>query len=72
MVIAVGIFVLASCERADCLCKYYDENNQILGYDSWDGDQVSSEQCVLFQNDSTVEVNGNDVVASSVSCSTSW
>lgn len=70
--IAAVILALSSCERSDCLCKYYDENNQILGYDSWDGDQVSNEQCALFQNDNTVEVNGDDVVASSVHCSTSW
>ena len=31
-----AVAFLSSCEPSDCLCKYYDENDQLLGYDSWD------------------------------------
>ncbi len=66
------VFAFAACEKSDCLCKYYNENEQVIGYDSWDGNDVSANQCQLFESDTTVEVNGTDVIASSVSCSTSW
>lgn len=67
-----AIVALSSCEQSDCLCKYYDENEQLIGYDSWDGESVSSSECASFENDNTIEINGDDVVASSVYCSTSW
>lgn len=71
-ILVAAALMLASCEHSDCLCKYYNENEQLIGYDSWDGTEVTASQCQTFENDNTVEVNGTDVVASSVSCSTSW
>lgn len=69
---ALAIAFFSSCESSDCLCKYYDENDQLLGYDSWDGSDMNANDCARMENDNTVEVNGNEVVASNVSCSTSW
>jgi hypothetical protein len=69
---ALAIAFLSSCEPSDCLCKYYDENDQLLGYDSWDGSDMSASDCANMESDNTVEVNGDEVVASNVSCSTSW
>ena len=69
---AFSLALFCSCESSDCLCKYYDENDQLLGYDSWDGTDMNSSDCASKESDNTVEVNGNEVVASNVSCSTSW
>ena len=63
-IIGAAVFSLAlfsSCEQSDC-----------LGYDSWDGSDMNANDCARMENDNTVEVNGNEVVASNVSCSTSW
>ena len=68
----LAIVFLSSCEPSDCLCKYYDENDQLLGYDSWDGSEMSASDCASMESDNTVELNGDEVVASNVSCSTSW
>ena len=69
---AFSLALFCSCESSACLCKYYDENDQLLGYDSWDGSEMSASDCASMESDNTVEVNGNEVVASNVSCSTSW
>lgn len=69
---AFSLALFCSCESSDCLCKYYDENDQLLGYDSWDGSEMNASDCASMESDNTVEVNGNEVVASNVSCSTSW
>lgn len=69
---AFSLALFCSCESSDCLCKYYDENDQLLGYDSWDGSEMSASDCASMESDNTVELNGDEVVASNVSCSTSW
>lgn len=69
---AFSLALFCSCESSDCLCKYYDENDQLLGYDSWDGTDMNASDCASKESDNTVELNGDEVVASNVSCSTSW
>ncbi len=65
-------FVFGACEHSDCLCKYYSGNDELIGYDSWDGAEVNATECANMENDNTVEVNGDEVVAANVACSTSW
>lgn len=65
--------IFSSCEQSDCLCKYYNDDDAVIGYDSWDGSEVSATACADMEDDLVVEdVNGNDIVADHVACSTSW
>lgn len=66
---ALTIFLFTSCNK-DCVCKYYDSNNTLLTTDIFDGDELSSSECVNYDNLNT-EVNNQVVTASYVSCSSS-
>ena len=69
----MALIAFASCEHSDCLCKYYDTNDSLVGYDSWDGTELTANQCQDKEKDNTLETaNGDEIVASTVSCSTEW
>ena len=70
--VAVSMMLAASCEHSDCVCRYYDQNGTYMAEENWDGDQVSGAQCQLMENNTTVEVDNETIVASSVSCSNEW
>ena len=70
--IAAAIMLAASCENSDCVCRYYDQNGAYMAEENWDGDQVSGAQCQQMENNTTVEVDDQTVVASSVSCTNEW
>lgn len=71
-IIAAAIMLVTSCEKRDCVCRYYDQNNSYITEENWDGDQVSSSQCQAMENNTTVEIDNDTIVASSVSCSNEW
>lgn len=71
-IITAAIMLATSCEKRDCVCRYYDQNGTYVAEENWDGDQVSGSQCQLMENNTTVEVDNETVVASSVSCSNEW
>ena len=64
--------MLVSCEKKDCLCKYYDQDNSLVARESFDGEEVDASACSRKQNDKKVEVHDTTFYATSVSCSTSW
>lgn len=70
--IAAAMMMAVSCENRDCVCRYYDQNGTYVAEENWDGDQVSGAQCQAMENNTTVEVEDQTVVASSVSCSNEW
>lgn len=70
--IAASMMLVTSCEKRDCVCRYYDQNGSYVAEENWDGDQVSGSQCQLMENNTTVEIDNETVVASSVSCSNEW
>ena len=67
-----AVMLLASCEKRDCVCRYYDQNGSYVAEENWDGDQVSGSQCQLMENNTVVEVDNETIVASSVNCSSEW
>ena len=71
-IITASIMLATSCEKRDCVCRYYDQNGAYVAEENWDGDQVSGSQCQLMENNTTVEVDNETVVASSVSCTNEW
>ena len=69
--IAVAMLA-ASCEHSDCVCRYYDQNGTYVAEENWDGSQVSNAQCQAMENNTSVEVDDQTIIASSVSCSNEW
>lgn len=63
-------FLFSSCNK-DCVCKYYDSNNELLATDVFDGDELNTTDCANY-NDLNTEVNNQVVMASYVSCSSGW
>lgn len=69
--IAFCAALFTACEQNDCLCKYYNDN-QVVGYDTWDGSEVSASECASMENSSVVESNADELGANDVACSVSW
>ena len=67
-----AVMLLASCEKRDCVCRYYDQNGSYVAEENWDGDQVSGSQCQLMENNTVVEVDNETIIASTVSCTNEW
>ena len=70
--VAIVMTIAASCEKRDCVCRYYDQNGSYVAEENWDGDQVSGSQCQLMENTPVVEVDNETIIASSVSCTNEW
>lgn len=70
-VVALFAVCFTSCEQSDCLCKYYNDN-QVVGYDTWDGSEVSASECAGMENSDEVENNADELGANDVACSFSW
>lgn len=68
--IALTMLCFNACESSDCVCTYYDENNNVLANESWDGDVVGS--CSELEQITSIEEDNQIIVASSVSCRESW
>lgn len=68
---ALCIACFTSCEQNDCLCKYYNDN-EVVGYDTWDGSEVSASECANMENSNEVESNADELGANDVACSISW
>jgi len=70
---AAAVAVMAAaCEHSDCVCRYYDQNGAYVAEENWDGSQISNSQCQAMENNTSVEVDNQTIVASSVSCSNEW
>lgn len=70
--IVAVLFTMVSCEQKDCVCRYYDHNGAYVAEEDWDGDQISPSQCQAMENNTSVEVNDQIIVASTVSCTNEW